>query len=667
MSSGSESAGPEKNTESSPGSQQSQPVPKKGMQPALILLAAVYFLGTILQHVLGKIGLVHEGNIKVSSVVLGLVAFSLVLAAGWQKQLLRFFTSNRFSVPVILTLTFLSILGTLILQNEPLPMLQQTYGSAFSIIHAFFLEDIFHSLGFSALIGMGAGGLALVVSRKRRWTARYTSSVGAHVGLLLILAGAAIGNVWGVKGRLSMHTGQASKHFVVTAPGNEMYKYPLGFALRLDEFRLEQYEPEYRLMVFEVNGKKENLLVSVDPSTKKPEGLLNELGVKILDYWPDHVKETVVEPIEAEPGPNQPAALALGRAKEDQEPEWVFDNGAKKGGRLSLTGGQLVFFWDQDRANRFLEALAASSSGPAHVIIAADKEIKVELGKSYPIPGSDLRFEVVQALFDFVMDGKTRKPANRSDKPNNPAIELIFKDTQGKQLGRHWLFEKHPDFHGKQDGPASNLRYKFMGTAQESLAKWIVVGETRELWLLAGSAVVEKREIKEGTALKLGQHKLIVSSLQRSVRRSYKHSSRSSRANKPVIQFQIEGESKPLIMGAKKPYRLSDGNVLVLASKSGESVRDYLSLVSIFENGKKILTKTIEVNSPLEYKGFSFYQTDYRPDDPTFSGFQVVRDPGLLIVYLGFIVNFAGVFCAVFLPPIRKRKSAGKVAEGEVS
>ena len=39
--------------------------------------------------------------------------------------------------------------------------------------------------------------------------------------------------------------------------------------------------------------------------------------------------------------------------------------------------------------------------------------------------------------------------------------------------------------------------------------------------------------------------------------------------------------------------------------------KDYKSSLAIFEDGKEILTKVIEVNHPLKYKGFTFYQESF--------------------------------------------------------
>ncbi|MCI5131200.1 MAG: hypothetical protein D3904_06675 [Candidatus Electrothrix sp. EH2] len=45
---------------------------------------------------------------------------------------------------------------------------------------------------------------------------------------------------------------------------------------------------------------------------------------------------------------------------------------------------------------------------------------------------------------------------------------------------------------------------------------------------------------------------------------------------------------------------------------TGGMPKDYLSGLTILEDGKEILTTTIEVNKPLTYKGVTFYQSSYK-------------------------------------------------------
>ncbi len=44
-----------------------------------------------------------------------------------------------------------------------------------------------------------------------------------------------------------------------------------------------------------------------------------------------------------------------------------------------------------------------------------------------------------------------------------------------------------------------------------------------------------------------------------------------------------------------------------------DTPKEYMSWLTIKENGKEVLKKTIEVNTPLKYKGYYFYQSSYGP------------------------------------------------------
>ena len=384
---------------------------RSSLGPAFGILAIAFLLGVVIQQVLGKAGLEGPGGQRIPFVVAGLIAFTLTVAAGFKKEWHKFLASNRFAVPSLLVLTFLSVLGTLILQAQPQAAFDRAYGGAAMVIQGLFLDDLFHSLAFSIILGLGAGGLALTVARKRKLTLRYVGSLGAHLGMLLLLAGAAVGNVWVVKGRLNMKVGQTSDHFFVRA-GSRMQQFPLGFEVKLDEFKLEHYDAEYRLMVFAIQGEKEQRLASIDPTSDKAKAQLAEYGIELLNYWPDHVRKTVVEAL---PGgtpasPKSPAALAF---ELDGATTWLFDDGRPTGAVAQVAGKRLVFFHDEARALAFAEGMSKTKAGPAHLIVVDGQEIPAEAGKTIALPGGKRKLSVANAFTDFVMDAQTKKPSNR--------------------------------------------------------------------------------------------------------------------------------------------------------------------------------------------------------------------------------------------------------------
>ncbi|HTS17895.1 MAG TPA: cytochrome c biogenesis protein ResB, partial [Verrucomicrobiae bacterium] len=53
----------------------------------------------------------------------------------------------------------------------------------------------------------------------------------------------------------------------------------------------------------------------------------------------------------------------------------------------------------------------------------------------------------------------------------------------------------------------------------------------------------------------------------------------------------------------------------------------------------------------FSYKGYTFYQSGYNPDDLSYTAFQVVKDPGVPVVYAGFALMIVGLFIVFYLNP----------------
>jgi hypothetical protein len=88
-------------------------------------------------------------------------------------------------------------------------------------------------------------------------------------------------------------------------------------------------------------------------------------------------------------------------------------------------------------------------------------------------------------------------------------------------------------------------------------------------------------------------------------------------------------------------------------------VRDYTSDLAIIENNQIVAGKTIEVNHPLHYGGYYFYQQSYDTQDGIYSILEVVSDRGLSIVYSGYLLLGAGVFWHFWLRYLVRRPQHG--------
>lgn len=82
-------------------------------------------------------------------------------------------------------------------------------------------------------------------------------------------------------------------------------------------------------------------------------------------------------------------------------------------------------------------------------------------------------------------------------------------------------------------------------------------------------------------------------------------------------------------------------------------IKDYKSIIAIVDKGERQKLKTIKVNHPLEYAGYTFYQVEYDPKNTNWTGLLVKKDPGVLIVYAGYLLIIVGVFIKLIIYSIR--------------
>ena len=101
------------------------------------------------------------------------------------------------------------------------------------------------------------------------------------------------------------------------------------------------------------------------------------------------------------------------------------------------------------------------------------------------------------------------------------------------------------------------------------------------------------------------------------------------------------------------------------AATEGAPIKAYKSTVEIIDQGVSVMTRTIAVNSPLAYRGYTFYQLSYNPEDLHWTMLQVVRDPSVPIVYGGFLLMMIGltiVFCVGPYLDDQSKKRSGAVS-----
>ena len=104
-----------------------------------------------------------------------------------------------------------------------------------------------------------------------------------------------------------------------------------------------------------------------------------------------------------------------------------------------------------------------------------------------------------------------------------------------------------------------------------------------------------------------------------------------------------------------------DGTEYFLALESFKDMETkyYRSEVSVLDDNEEVVkSRPIVVNEPMLHRGYRFYQSDYNPENPSYSGIGISHEPGLYIIYFGFTVLVIG--CALMFYG-RYRKVEGLV------
>jgi len=103
--------------------------------------------------------------------------------------------------------------------------------------------------------------------------------------------------------------------------------------------------------------------------------------------------------------------------------------------------------------------------------------------------------------------------------------------------------------------------------------------------------------------------------------------------------FDIDGE-EVMLLPEGEPYFKGKFAYRLLLVPPQE--KEYTSLLRVEDT-----TFKVRVNRPFKYKGYVFYQNNYNPSNPDFSGIMVVKEPGENVLYSGFILMALGALLTV--------------------
>ena len=549
----------------------------------------------------------------------------------------------------------------------------------FSVASGLRFTDLYRAWWFHGLFFLLAANLAVGAVMRRKLSVRNLGFHCAHLGLVVIVAGATGGAFLGQRGMAPLEVGRGVSSFL---DENTRGVVPLGFTVRLDRFDTVYHEDLVIEQITGGNDPHHGMMggggeAPLRHSVKLEQGSTFELGD------PDGGEATELEMLEII------EAVGLHRERreategEDGAPSVRFTPAYPdpRAGAEGLWLGQHDGIYI-DPTNRYKlrieplpEGLFPEGSGCAddrHGLLTltppgdAPASVPITPGATFELAG--LRGEVLELVPDFRVGADPGTPA---DFPRNPALRMRLTDAGGG--GGEFLLFSDPRLKGftslPWEGMEASFDYDYWCAPTGHRIRLLVeprAGATVHAVLVSPEGGVRSHPVPHGTSLPLGEGALLV----------HEALGRATEQITPIPADDDDGPGAPPTHtalrlaitgpdGAQERWLLSDtadGVVRVgefavmLASNTDRPPRDWRSHLSILEEGIVVATGVAEVNKPVHYRGYGFFQSDADPRRPEYSGLQVVKDPAWTPVKLGLWMLLLGIAWIFYVQPLFDRK-----------
>ncbi|RJP14314.1 MAG: hypothetical protein C4520_21605 [Candidatus Abyssobacteria bacterium SURF_5] len=592
----------------------------------------------------------------------------------------KFFCSVKLTIVLFVLILIPSVVGTIVLQNAQDPnQYAEVYGPTWDRIFRFLgFYDVYHDPRFVILLVLlGLNTLACTVSRfKLRWNR--AGAMMTHFGLLFILLGALAGAIFGIKGFMVIHEGETTDQISIGRATQKMETLP--FQLKLADFILDlREEPANRLFVLDVkSGKQKSFSLDEGKTVALPQsawsGLLSRAGVKSANAETIVVEEflphaSMVTSITEGPQETGMAAMEFTLSGDGTERQAYVISQIERPytfGRSGLGVLYLVVESENDIEEKIKLLTARPKSGSQIEITFPGESEKrtysTEVGAKHKIGDTGYTLEVLRYVPDFVIN-PGREVVSRSDQPNNPALQVRV--TGPNEFSQEqWLFAKFPSMHASADAPFE-MKYR-MDPHQADASRLLLVlnpqGSAPVLAVLRDGKLVEKREINidepvtvSDIAYTFAAKRFIANA---NINRTIEN--RPDMPNQPAIKLSLSSLADPVYLWEGNPIDVP-GYKMVFQQE--DMVKDYFSILQVINDGKVVAEKKIEVNDPLRYGGYTFYQSSYDSERSSWSGLQVKKDPGVTLVYIGFIVMTLGMIVIFYVNPLVRKSRAARAEQ----
>lgn len=545
---------------------------------------------------------------------------------------------------------------------------------------------VYRTWWFAVLQGFLGLNVACAAVRRYPWRPRHTGFVLTHVGIIVVLLGAAIGSWWGVEGQLVLVEGGPAKSM---------------FALR---------EEVVEIAPAGTAAARGAVLPVAVGTSREPARDLASQGLPLRAWVATRLAHSRVQWVAAErasagPGGPAPGPIALGPAIEVATTSramgitgrrWLIASSPQ--GRRWGVGPLLVKFWQVPGAvfDAILNAAGDDTASHGRLLIAvgdtwASFPISDKSGQRWRLEGSGTTVTVVRYFPDLVL--RAGRPVSRSRMPINPAV-LYRVESRGatevavlaaRQLD--WSAGYPHDARGRAVRPACYVfpsagrgRWNELTVLRDEDGRvgYTLVG--RDGSWAAGHAEVGEPIATPWLDLRLTitavrPEMVVIPRLRRAV------SLGGPAVPVPAVRLVLEGrdgargvqdlrwedEARVAVGGdsftvrygwAERPlgFRLALEAFRTVHDPGTGVPAQYTSRVRLVDEARGVQrVREIRPNHPLSYGGYRFFQAGSRDTDPVQSLLLVTRDPGWGLKWGGAAVIVCGMVTMMFGLPGRGR------------
>ncbi len=526
---------------------------------------------------------------------------------------------------------------------------------------------------FEALMGLVAVNLLAAVVARYPFSRRQIGFVITHMSIPVILGGALLTARTGIDGQVGIVEGQTVRDF--NLPGVD--------TLAITN-RTETGTKSVELTSAAFHG-----FVAVD-NPESPVLTSGDLNIEIVRYLPDSEMQTQV--VDDNPRISPAVEVSLSLPGHDHG-TWLFVN------RPTPLGSVRADFRAIADANELARLISEEPRDESHSdgVVEVDYgglKFNLALGQCFdePTPLGESGYSIrVLRYLPHATVGADNKLVNSSNQPVNPAIEVELIGPEGTET--RLAFARFPDFgsmHGAKkmedlkvtfvapsshkpavpvevlSGPAGEMYVRLCADGTNVVVRELALDEPVETPWPGQQFTLMRRFDHARTQLavtpkepgKKGRTPAILLKLS-----TAKHNSEMWLQKYRAYPVTVDGTPYELVYANKVVplgFALTLDSFKVRYYPGGSRPRSFESQITIDDPlGGGTMSRVVSMNSPVKYGGYSFYQSSYREEpDRTISYLSVARDPGLPIVFAGYIGVMVGMVVVLGTRMMERRPRA---------